>query len=391
MSYPTDPRVQDVRKRLHEALERSAAPTDAAAAKLASQHQILFEDLPAVSVALGGPLTVTLADGTAINVNLVAADADSDGLISQTEIARAINVAPENQGRVTASVTTLNGTSQLLLSSGKTGAAGAITVDASALPASPLRDALSASRELSAARDAVIWFGGQSGVRVQQATNTFTGIPGVTVEFTKAMAATDPAATLTVAADSGATAANVRKFVDAYNALETALDDLTRTGNTSTGAKAAPFATDAGVRTLRSRLAGIVRQEFGGHTLAEFGLRIDRAGQMSLDTARLEKQLAATPTALDTVLGDASLTKSSGVLGAFDRYVDVWLDRSNGLVAKRQANVESVQKSLAARRARLDAQYEEAYQRYLKQFTQLQTLESQMNQTAGLFQTAATA
>src|SRR5690606_38271717 len=58
--------------------------------QLATAHQIVFEDLPAVPVALGGPLLVQLADGTTINVNLVAADTDNDGTISQAEIARAI-------------------------------------------------------------------------------------------------------------------------------------------------------------------------------------------------------------------------------------------------------------------------------------------------------------
>ena len=40
MSYPTDPRVQDVRKRLREALEASATPPEKAAAKLAAQHKL---------------------------------------------------------------------------------------------------------------------------------------------------------------------------------------------------------------------------------------------------------------------------------------------------------------------------------------------------------------
>jgi acetyl-CoA carboxylase carboxyltransferase component len=44
MSHPTDPRVQDVRKRLHEALDRSAAPPEKAAAKLAAQNKLYVRE-----------------------------------------------------------------------------------------------------------------------------------------------------------------------------------------------------------------------------------------------------------------------------------------------------------------------------------------------------------
>src|SRR6202008_390675 len=64
--------------------------------QVASANQIAFEDLPAVPVALGGPLAVQLSDGSSFNVDLVAADTDNDGSISQAEIARAINQAEDN-------------------------------------------------------------------------------------------------------------------------------------------------------------------------------------------------------------------------------------------------------------------------------------------------------
>jgi acetyl-CoA carboxylase carboxyltransferase component len=53
MSHPSDPRVQDVRKRLHEALDASAAPPEKAAAKLASQHKLYVRDRIALLVDEG--------------------------------------------------------------------------------------------------------------------------------------------------------------------------------------------------------------------------------------------------------------------------------------------------------------------------------------------------
>ena len=353
--------------------------------QLATAHQIIFENLPALAVADAGTLTVQLADGTSFDVDLSAADLDGDGSISQSEVARAINDADGNDSKVTAAVMTAGGQTHLLLSATETGASHAIALLTSSLPASAFRDALDAGRELSAAQDAVIWLGGQGGVRVQQASNTFTGIEGVSVTFTRAMSATESPVTLTVADDHGGTADNVKKFVEAFNALIKEIDQLTKAGDPNTGTSAAAFASDAGVRTLRQRLNEIIRQDFGGFTLVDLGVRANRDGTLSLDESKLQKRLQSDPDALDQVFGQAGLTGASGLLGALDEYLDQWLDVSSGYIASRQASVQRIQKSLSDRQMRLDAQFESAYQRYLKQFTDLQALQAQMSQTSGLF------
>jgi flagellar hook-associated protein 2 len=352
--------------------------------QLATAHQIVFEDLPAVPVALGGPLLVQLADGTTINVNLVAADTDNDGTISQAEIARAINLAEDNAGKVTASIVKTGSSTQLLLSSTATGADNAITLDTSALPAGALKDALDNGRELVAARDAIVWLGGQGGVEIRQASNTLTAIDGVSITFTRAMAADESPLTLTVEADNNATADNVKKFVDAYNALKSSLDSLTKVSTDGSGNSGA-FATDAGVRALRNKLNSLLRQEFGGLTLVDLGIKASRDGSLTLDRSKLEKTLAAKPTALEDLFGKASLSAPTGLLGALDSYIGVWLKSGSGQIASRQSTLEIQQKRLNERQARLDAQFESAYERYLKQFTQLQQLQSQMSQTSGLF------
>nr|WP_298725879.1 flagellar filament capping protein FliD [uncultured Steroidobacter sp.] len=351
--------------------------------QLATAHQIVFEDLPAVPVALGGPITVQLADGSSFNVNLVAADTDSDGTISQSEIARAINQANDNQGKVVASVVTSNGQSQLLLSSSKTGEGGAITIDASGLPPGSLQDAFNSSRELTAARDAVVWLGGQGGIRMQQASNTFTNIEGVSVTFTRAMAPTDSPVTLTVTDDASGTASNVESFVKAYNTLRTALDSLTKAGGENS--TAAVFASDAGIRALGTKLNSLLRAEYDGISLTELGVKADRNGQLSLDKSRLEKALLADPAALDKVFGKASLSAPTGMLGSMSKYLSEWTTSGSGQIAARQNSLQILQKNLSARQTRLDAQYDSYYQRYLKQFTQLATLQAQMEQTSGLF------
>ncbi len=353
--------------------------------QLATHHQIAFEDLPAVPVSSGGPLVVQQADGSTFEVNLLMADQDGDGTLSQAEIARAINTAEGNGGKVTAMVMTVGGSSQLVLSAGQSGANAAITLDTSGLPASALRDRLSAApNELSAARDAVVWLGDQgSGVRVQQAGNTFTAIAGVSITFERAMSVGESPVMLTVASDDTGTAANVRSFIDAYNALQGTLNDMTRAAEDA-GARGA-FASDASVRNLRNRLNELLRQDFGGVRLAELGIRSDRNGNLSLDAERLRSKLDTMPDALDKAFGSTQITNSTGVLGAMDRYLKSWLDVSSGQIRRRQDNLQVEQKAMTRRQDRIDEQFNLNYERYLMQFTQLQTLMGQMDQTSGLF------
>jgi flagellar hook-associated protein 2 len=360
---------------------------------VASNHQIAFADLPAVPVATGGPLVIQQADGSSFNVNLLMADADGNGTISQTEIARAINQASGNAGKVTAQVVNTGNGSQLILSSGASGEDGAITVDASGLPAGALKDALSATpNELAQARDAVVWLGDQgTGVRIQQASNTVTAIDGVTLSLTRAMSTGDAPATLTVAADEAGTADNVRSFVAAFNTLQGIINDLTKTDINA--ASRGVFASDSSVRALRTRLNDIVRQDFGGVRLSELGISTDRQGALTFDAAKLKKTLDVKPDALDKAFGSSSLSAPSGLLGSMNTYLKTWLDSGNGQIKRRQDSVQTLQRDITNRQARLDEQFAMSYERYLLQFTQLQSLMGQLNQTSGMFgsSTSATA
>ena len=341
--------------------------------QIAASHQVTYEDLPAVPVALGGPLVVKLGDGT----------------ISHSEIARAINLAENNGSKVTATTITSGGQSQLVLTSGNSGLAGKITLDVSGLPASDLKTALAGpGRELVAARDAVVWIGQEgAGIRIQQASNSFTAIDGVTLTLSQAMSTGSTPATLTVANDQSGTADNVQAFVTAYNALEKALDELTAVGKDGVGSAA--LATDAGVRSLRSRLGNTLRMQVDGLSLMDFGIKTSRDGSISLDGAKLQKTLASNPEALDTLFGKAALTNPSGVLGAFQAVAKSWTDSSTGQLRQRQDTVEKTQKRVTQGQERLETQYTNAYNRYLAQFTLLQNLQSQMTQTTSMFSTLA--
>lgn len=354
--------------------------------QVASANQVAFQDLPAVPVVLGGPLVVQLANGSSFNVNLAAADDNGDGTLSQTEIARAINQASGNNGMVSAMVVTSGSQTNLVLSANETGAGSAITLDTSGLPASSLKDALSTGgTQLAAAQDAILWLGAQgTGVKVQQASNTFTAIPGVSLTLTQAQAAGSSPMTLSVASDQSGTVGNIQKFIDAYNTLDTALDGLTAISSNGSTTSAGAFANDSSVRSLRSRLTSILRQQVGTQRLMDYGITADRNGQLSLDQTKLTKALAANPSGLDTILGSVSTTSPSGVMGSFSTLIKQWTNSTNGLIKNRQDAVQRQQANISTRQTKLEDQYNLMYQRYLAQFTQLQNLQASMSDNTSL-------
>lgn len=348
--------------------------------QVASSHQIAFQDLPAVEAGVAGTLKLSLKDGTTVDVALGTADLDANGSLSYAEIARAINGDDQNSGKITASVATVNGKSQLLLSSGVSGKDGEISVVATGTTLDT--ELNSAPTELAKAQNAIAYLGGAGGIKIEQGSNTITAIAGVSVTLTSAQTAGSAPLSLTVAQDNTATQANLKSFIDAYNTLEKTFDDITAAGKD--GVAGGAFASDAGVRSLKDRLSGILRQDFGGLTLRDIGITADRSGQLSLDNTKLNKTLASKPDALDQVFGAVSITTPSGVLGTMSKLVDSWTNVTSGQIKQRQNSVQAQQKAITDRQTRLDNQYNSAYTRYLKQFSALQTLQSQLSDTTSM-------
>lgn len=375
----------------------SASATSAAAAgsyaffveQLASAHQVSYSGLADSAAAGSGTLAITVGGGAPINVNLSAADKDANGILTPKEIAAAINGASGNGGKVTASLLTVNGATRLVLNAGSTGAASQIALDTSAVTNGAVKGALDLPanlQQLTAAQDAVVWLGAQgSGTKLQQASNTYNVIDGVSMNFTKAQAVGAAPVTLTVASDAAATLANVQALVDAYNKLQKLIASQTDAGDPAKQVGAGAFANDAGVMALKNRLAGTIRAEVGGLTLAKFGITASRYGVLSVNSVTLKAAMAVNPGGLDQVFGSASVGAKSGVMGDFDKYVNLWSNGANGQIVVRQASVSKLQTALVGRQATLDNQYNSAYKRYLTQFTDLQNMQAQMASTTNMF------
>lgn len=347
--------------------------------RLATAGQVSYSNLTADS-NVSGILKVTVGT-TTFDVDLATANTDGAGTpLTPREIAAAINAASGNSALVTASViATSADKSELVLTARNTGAGSAVSLNAVGLTNSSLTG--KTANPLVAAQDARIYIGSTSGTPITQSTNTFSVIDGVTMTFTKPSASP---VTLTVGADSSKTSANVQAFIDAYNALKSAVDGLASPGDPSKGLAAGAFAGDSGVGALRSQLVSLLRP-IGADSLAAYGIIANRQGTLSLDSARLTKALAANPTGLDTLIGSTAGTTPTGLAGKLDTYLKSWTSSTNGQIQSRQEAVSKLQVELTTRQEMLDKQYDAAYQRYLIQFTQLQALQSQMSNNSSMF------
>jgi flagellar hook-associated protein 2 len=346
--------------------------------QLASAHQLGFSGL--TSVPASGTLSFQQGSDAAraFSVDLAGvSDADGDGTVSLSELASAINAAPDNTG-LTASVvrsTDANGDPlyTLLLSSNETGEANAITVtnDASGFLGTPT--------PLSAAKDAKVRLGGESGMLLSNSSNTFSNlIDGVSLTFTKAHVAGEAPLSLTVGQDKSATEAKMKSFIDAFNSLMSTFDSLTASGGKDS--ERGSLAGDSSIRSVETMLNQVVRTAFGGKSLIDFGVAADRNGKLTLNAERFAKALAADPAGLDKLFSE-----KGNLIDSIDKNIAVYTGSVNGVMKNRKEFINAQIGRVKDQYEALDRQYELHYNRYLRQYTNLMEVMSSMEQTQGMF------
>ena len=139
-----------------------------------------------------------------------------------------------------------------------------------------------------------------------------------------------------------------------------------------------------GVQALHDRMISLLRPA-GILSLASYGITAARDGTLSLDTSRLQSQLAVNPAGLDTLIGTASTVTPTGIAGSLNTYLNQWSNAATGQIKKRTDANTKLQSDLTKRQTDLNTKYDAAYQRYLKQYTDLQALQAQMQQNSSMF------
>lgn len=350
--------------------------------QVATAHQV-SASMPAnldatTQVPTTGTLDFTI-NGETMTLDLSTLDSDGDGVATMADLVSAINNDSNNPG-VNATLVRSNGQTYFMLSSTETGVANSVNVAVSGTGQSWFEDALTNLNEISAPQDAVIWLGAQgTGLQLTNSSNTFEGvINGVDLTVTKAQTSGEAPLSLAVGADQEGTKEQMNKIIEAYNSLMKTIDTYTSIG--SEDAQRGVLASDPTIRSIESQLKTLVRGEFEGMRLSDLGIEISRDGTMKIDADKFEDAQTTNTAALESFFnGDGNL------LDSLDSLLDPYLQFSNGLFKSRKDALQQNISRIEDKQTALERKYDMAYDRYLKQFTQMNQLITKMNQTMSMF------
>src|SRR5690606_27596537 len=218
-----------------------------------------------------------------------------------------------------------------------------------------------------------------NGIKLTSTSNTFANVvDGVSMTFTKAHGTGDTPLTIDIAQDKAGTQGKAQSFVDAFNTLMGSFDSLTASGGES--GKRGTLAGDSSVRSIESRLNGLLRTDFGGTSLINFGISADRSGKLTIDSKRFEAAVANDPEGFE-----ALFTGKDNLLDSIDKTVASYTSNTNGMLKNRMDTLDMSLRRIDEQFENLQQQYDTHYSRYLKQFTtMMQTMQS-MEQTSGMF------
>lgn len=246
-----------------------------------------------------GVLTISVGGGAGVDVTIDSSNNNLNGL------AKAIN--DKNAGVTASVVTDANGAR--LVVKGKTGGANSFTLSVAGGTTSGLERFATAAMDTPLdAHDALVKL---DGVQVSRTTNSFSDlIAGVQIDLKSAKPGTS--VSVGVTRPTAAISQGVQDFVSAYNELMSMIADQTKAG---TGADAGALRGDVGVRELQRRLSQLPTQILsspgdGPHTLAEIGVRTNRDGTLSVDSARLGSVLAANPDGVEALFNPGQYSSS---------------------------------------------------------------------------------
>lgn len=332
----------------------------------AKAQQTSFADLTDDKVKNAtGTMTVTV-DGKDLDIDLSTVN-------SMAELRDAMNKHPDNPG-VTASLMKVNGETRFLVGSEKTGEKNSFEITVSD-PASEFGQAMANESVISAAQNAKIKIGS---MEIESDSNTFKDvIPGVEINVVQK---TDPARPLVISVENDETQTKEQalKFVDAYNALFSKLDELTKSGGDKE--KRGALAGDSGLRVLEQQMTSMLRQTTNGKKLIDFGISTDKEGKLEIDNEKFLEAVRDNPAALDAMFGGAD-----GMIKKMDKNLDSFLSTSTGSIKSRQDSLDRKNSQLTTKTDQIQQRYDTSYARYLKQFTRAQAAMSQMENTMGNF------
>jgi flagellar hook-associated protein 2 len=354
-----------------------------------AQSQKLMSDAIAETEAVGeGDITVEV-NGASFNVAVSASDTLSD-------IRDAINNNIDNDS-VTATIITDDVGQRLVLTSNETGLANAITTTVNDLSDSDNDDNSGLSRlaydsangitnlsEVTAAQDAQITIDGS--VVVTNSNNVFENvIDGVTVTAKKTHTVDDDISQISFAANNSNIQAGLNQFVESYNELVTLSKDLGRASEAGSG----PLAGDSILRGVMGKLRQQLSESFvvgNGQSLSlnDLGVRADRNGVLSLDTADLNAAIDDDVSAVQQFF--VGINNSDGFASSLTTLTEFYTD-SDGIIQNRIDSRTNQLERLDDDRISFERKMTALEERLFAQYNAMDLLVSNLNATSTYLQT----
>jgi flagellar hook-associated protein 2 len=208
---------------------------------------------------------------------------------------------------------------------------------------------------------------------VRQSNSVADVIPGVTINL-KALTATEE--TLVISNNTSGTQTNITKFVDAYNGvLKLVQAQLTSTPGSD---RASSLAGDSSLRGLQSSLQRLLTARVNPsltatiRALADIGLKTDREGVVTVDTATLTKALGRDAQAVNELFSTATL----GIGALAQKTVDLYGNFTNGLLTSRTKGLQKTVKNMDDQLAAMNLRLEVRKTTLINQFTAMEKVVS---------------
>lgn len=341
--------------------------------QLATAQQLSSTAFEGSNSAVGtGSLTLSVGDES------FTLEIDS-GNSTLAGIRDAINGAEGNAG---VRATIVNGAdgAHLVLTGQATGASNSITVSASGGDGGLNALAYSAddTSNYTVAREALDAEIELAGVLHTSASNTIKeAIDGVTLTLRKADLENTQSLDITRNLDTLTTRINA--FVTQYNSAASAMASL-QSYNPATQ-KAGALLGDPLVRNVESNLRRELGRPIDGltgdyRTLSSIGITMNVEGKLELDQTKLREAMQADFQSVQRIF-----SSESGIATRMDAIVSPHLS-ADGAIAQRNKSLDERTKRLQDDQVALEARMKVVEQRYLKQFTALDSLLSQLQSTS---------
>jgi flagellar hook-associated protein 2 len=341
---------------------------------LAKANQLVSGVFSGADAVVGtGTLTIGLG-ASSFNVTI---DSTNNTLAG---IRDAINKSADNTGVQATLIREQNGT-HLVLTANKTGAANAIKVTQTGGDGglNQLVYDPNGTKNLTVKQPAQDSHITVAGFDHYSATNTVTdAIDGVSLNLTKKTEVGTPVS-ITVTSDDASISKNVQNFVDAFNKLQKTFGTL-QSFNSTTGATG-PLFGDSLLRQVDQQLRLDLSNTVSGvstsyNSLAAVGITRQTDGTLAVDTKKLNAAIATGNGAVAQLFGS-----TDGIAARLFTHIDSTL-ATGAALDYRNTSIQASLKKLQTDKANLDTRMQDQMARYVKQFSALDAMLSQMQQTS---------